>query len=380
MPTEAAAEERWRLTVENAPVGIALANLAGRFVRVNDRLCQLVGYSHEEMHRRTWQELTHADDLADDLGLTGKLLAGELSSFQLRKRYVHADGHPVWVNLVVGLVRDAEGRPEHFISHITDLTEEIEVSARIARINEELAEQKARLERSNADLEAFAMLASHDLQAPLATVRGYMELLQTEYADVLDEVATDWISRVSQATDRMSDLVNSLLEFSRVGPVGLLVREAVSVTGLVADVRQDLEQLIRDTSAVVLVEPGPAIVEAQPTRLRQVLQNLVQNTIKYRDPGRTPVCVVAVAQRESDWLVTVTDNASGIPAEAREAVFAMFTRVAGDEQGHGIGLAACRQIVERHGGRIWVDDNPDGPGSRISFTLPRHEELLAPLA
>jgi signal transduction histidine kinase len=168
----------------------------------------------------------------------------------------------------------------------------------------------------------------------------------------------------------MSELVSSLLEFSRVSGAGLLTREPVSVTDLVHDVTQDLEQLISATDAVVQVADHTPLVFAQGSRLRQVLQNLIQNTIKYRSPDRPPQCQVDVLERESDWLITVTDNATGIPEEHRESVFFMFTRVNGSESGHGIGLAACRQIVERHGGRIWVEDNPDG-GSRFSFTLPR---------
>ena len=214
------------------------------------------------------------------------------------------------------------------------------------------------------------MLASHDLQAPLATIRGYMELLRSEYTDVLDPNANDWIARATQAAERMGELVSSLLEFSRVTGAGALTKELVSVSDLVRDVRQDLEQVIRDSDAVVEVSDDSPLVLAQGSRLRQVLQNLVQNAIKHRSPERPPRCEVSVEARESDWLITVSDNATGIPEEHLESVFSMFTRVAGSEPGHGIGLAACRQIVERHGGRIWVEANPDG-GSRFSFTLPR---------
>jgi PAS domain S-box-containing protein len=368
--TLAAAEERWRLTIDNAPVGIALVNLEGKFMRVNEALCHILGYTAAELEERTFQSVSHPDDLEADLHLLEQLMAGEIPRYALRKRYVRRDGTTILTNLSVGLVRNGRGKPLHFVSHVADLTEEVETSERIAQINRELNEQKARLERSNADLEAFAMLASHDLQAPLATIRGYMELLATEYGDVLDPNANEWISRATQAAERMSELVSSLLEFSRVSGAGLLTREPVSVTDLVHDVTQDLEQLISETDAVVEVADDTPLVFAQGSRLRQVLQNLIQNTIKYRSPDRPPQCLVDVLERESDWVITVTDNATGIPEEHRESVFFMFTRVNGSESGHGIGLAACRQIVERHGGRIWVEDNPDG-GSRFSFTLPR---------
>lgn len=369
MTTLAAAEERWRRTIDNAPVGIALVSLQGKFIRVNQTLCQLLGYSAAELMRLTFQDITHPDDLVEDLHLLNALLAGEIPTYSLRKRYLHSEGQVVWSTLSVAMVRNTRGDPLHFVSHIADLTEEMRAAERIDRINRELSDQKARLERSNADLEAFAMLASHDLQAPLATIRGYMELLASEYGEVLEPNAKDWISRATMASERMSQLVSSLLEFSRVSGAGPLTREEVSVPDLVQEVREDLDQLITETRAVVEVVGEAPPVLAQASRLRQVLQNLVQNTIKYRSPDRPPRCEVAVRTRDSDWLITVTDNAAGIPQEHRESVFSMFTRVDASESGHGVGLAACRQIVERHGGRIWVEENPGG-GSRFSFTLP----------
>ena len=213
------------------------------------------------------------------------------------------------------------------------------------------------------------MLASHDLQAPLATIRGYMELIETTYADVFDERATDWVGRVSEAAARMSELVNSLLDFSRIG--GSQVREDVSVVELVKEVHEDLGELVTSADAEIVIDArqpdgggrpvtaAPGAAEPDPERAQV-------------PPSRPhPHCEVIVQERDADWLVTVADNAVGIPAEHRESVFSMFARMEGDGPGHGIGLAACRQIVERHGGTIWVDPNPRGPGSRFCFTLPR---------
>jgi PAS domain S-box-containing protein len=369
VPTLAAAEERWRLTIDNAPVGIALVSLEGKFLRVNQALCAILGYPVEELLELDFQQLTHPDDLDVDLQLLEALVAGEIPSYRMRKRYLHSAGHHVWADLSVALVRDGKGKPLHFVSHVADLTEEVQAAEQIEQINRELNEKQALLERSNADLEAFAMLASHDLQAPLATIRGYMELLAQTYDAVFDERAHEWVRRVTQSADRMSELVSSLLEFSRTGAAH--EHELVPIPELVSEVRHDLEKLIGDTDAEVLVAQDAPAVLADRSRLRQVLQNLVQNSLKHRHPDRTPRCEVAVEEREADWLVTVTDNALGISPEHRENIFTMYARVDGGGPGHGIGLAACRQIVERHGGSIWVDANPSGVGSRFSFTLPR---------
>ena len=369
VPTLAAAEERWRLTIDNAPVGIALVGLDGQFLRVNAALCRMLGHPEERLLDLDFQQLTHPDDLGTDLKFLEQLVAGEAPSYRMRKRYRHAGGHYVWADLSVSLVRDRRGRPLHFVSHIADLTEELEAAARIEQINRELNEQRVRLERSNADLEAFAMLASHDLQAPLATIRGYTELLEATYDHVFDERALQWLDRVAQATDRMSKLVNSLLEFSRAGSTQQ--REVVSVTELVAEVRLDLDQLIAETDAEVTVAADAPAVLGDRSRLRQVLQNLIQNALKHRHPARDPRCEVTVEERAADWMVTVSDNALGIPAGQRQSIFSLYTRGTGAGPGHGIGLAACRQIVERHGGTIWVDAQPSGRGSRFTFTLPR---------
>lgn len=370
MPTLAAAEERWRLTIDNAPVGIALVSLTGKFVRVNEALCEFLGYSAEQLGVLQFQDLTHPDDLEADLEVMRALLSGDRQTCRLRKRFLHAEGHALWADVSVAVVFDDHDEPMHFVSHVADLSEEMKAHHQIEAANRALNEQKAQLERSNADLEAFAMLAGHDLQAPLTTIRGYMELLQAEYGDLLDDRANEWVARTGHAAERMSELVSSLLEFSRAGSTTPESHERVCVADLVEKIRVDLDQQISETGASVEVAGDPSLVRAEPARLRQVLQNLIQNSIKYRSPDRKPRCVVAVRERTTDWLVTVTDNAVGIPAEHRESVFFMFTRVDSAVSGHGIGLAACRRIVERHGGRIWVEENPSG-GSRFCFTLPR---------
>ncbi|GAB3656791.1 hypothetical protein GCM10027596_11420 [Nocardioides korecus] len=212
-------------------------------------------------------------------------------------------------------------------------------------------------------------MASHDLQAPLATIAGYGDLLSAEYADALDERGRDWLERVHLASERMSELVSSLLVLARSGHQA--TRRPVSTRALVEDVRVDLGGLLEQAGAVVELEDGAADVVGDGPGLRQVLQNLVQNAVKYRHPDRTPHVLVRVVARPDDWMVTVEDNGAGIAVGQREQVFAMFQRASGTTGGHGIGLATCRRTVERHGGRIWVEDTASGEGSRFCFTLAR---------
>ncbi len=374
VPSLEAAEERWRLTIDNAPVGIALVALDGGFDRVNDALCAILGYRPEQLMRLSFQDITHPDDLETDLKFLDQLVHGQIPSYRLRKRYLHGDGHVVWADLSVALVRNAAGEPMHLVSHVADLTEEMTAATRIEQMNAELSEKTARLEQSNADLEAFAMLVSHDLQAPLSTVLGYLQLLESEYAEVLGPQGADWVGRASSAASRMSQLVNSLLTMSRSDRA--MQRVPLSLSELVVDVCADLDPLIQEHGAMIEVQEDALVVWADPGRLRQVIQNLVQNALKYRQPHRPPAVSVAVevdGVGERGWLVTVDDNAVTIPVERREQVFGLFERLDVDERetGHGIGLAACRRIVQRHGGRIWIEDNPAGEGNRFRFTLRR---------
>lgn len=370
MPEDEGAAERWRLTIDSAPVGIALASLDGRFLMVNAALCRILGYSADELTRRGFDDLTHPADLDRHLDLRRQLVEGRIPRFRMRKRYLQADGRIVWADLFVSLARDEEGQPLHLITYVDDVTEQVRAAERIERMNQDLLQQRERLQRSNDDLEAFAALASHDLQAPLGTIRGYLELLSGEYGDRLDEQGHTWLNRASEASERMSRLLTTLLEFSRAAGSGEPLLETVDLGALVGEVTADLGELVSSTRASVRFTGPVTDIVCDRSRLHQVLQNLVQNAVKYRHPERDPVIEVGVVERDDHWQVTVADNGVGVPDEDRERVFTMFQQSDPEHAGFGIGLAVSRRIVERHGGRIWVEDNPAG-GSRFRFTIRR---------
>jgi nitrogen-specific signal transduction histidine kinase len=233
----------------------------------------------------------------------------------------------------------------------------------------ELAATNAELRRSNTELEQFAGVVSHDLAAPLGVVGGYLELLADLYETELDEQARKWVLSASRAVSRMQHLIEALLNYAQAGNGPCKFRPAD--LGEAADQAvMDLRGAIRDSGATVLVDPDLPVVSCDPTLVRQLLQNLIGNGIKYRHPDRA--CRVRVSARagQGEWLVSVTDNGRGIPAEHRVRVFEMFARVDHDTPGgHGVGLSTCQRIVERHGGRIWVDA-AEGGGTVVTFTLP----------
>jgi signal transduction histidine kinase len=232
---------------------------------------------------------------------------------------------------------------------------------RQARENADLA---ADLQRSNTELEQFAGVVSHDLAAPLTVVKGYLELL----GDAPDQAtAKTWVASAGRAVGRMQRLITAVLGYARAGhtPTGI---EPFDLGELSRYALSDLDQAVAGAT-VVIPDDLPSIC-CDPTLMRQLLQNLIGNALKYRHPERACRIALSAAREDGHWLVSVADNGIGIPAGQRDRVFEMFTQVdpsAGS--GHGVGLATCQRIVARHGGRIFVAETPGG-GTTITFSVP----------
>ncbi len=364
------AEELWRLTIDNAPVGVSLVDARGRFLRVNRALCEMLGFTESELMQHTFQSITHTDDLDADLALVALLADGSIPSYRMQKRYLHKDGHPVWVELSVSLVRDMEGNPSYYIGHVQDIAERIAVRRRIDDANAALERRTAELERSNADLEQFAMVASHDLRAPLGVITGYLEMIQHDFGDELAPQASSWLDKAASAARRMDSLVEGLLDFAKSGQHGVVNGSAINLDQMLSSVVDDLQAQITAAGAQITLPTSYPLVVADEQQLHQVLVNLIQNAIKYASPDRPPVVEVAVEDQPFMWEFTVSDNGAGIADDHKEQVFEMFSRAGRESNdGHGIGLATCRRIIEHHGGQIWIEDSAEG-GAAFKFTLP----------
>ena len=248
-----------------------------------------------------------------------------------------------------------------------ELAREVQAQhAELQRAHAERAAVIAELRRSNTELEQFAGVVSHDLAAPLSVVTGYLEVLEDRLTGG-DPQAARWLEAASRAVGRMQRLITSLLSYATAGNAPCR-REPTDLGELVNQALTDLSGAARN--ATVLVAPALPVVDADPTLIRQLLQNLIANAFKYRHPDRPCRVEITAERRGSEWLVAVADNGLGIPADQRVRVFEMFTRVdpsAGS--GHGVGLSTCQRIVERHGGRIAATETPGG-GTTMTFALP----------
>lgn len=368
------AEERWRLTLDHSPLGMALVSPAGAFLRVNPALCEIVGHSAEILIGLTFQDITHPEDLEMDLALVDECLLGQRTSYRLLKRYLHADGRQVWVEISVALVRDEDDVPLHFVVHVEDVGEQMVAQAQVQALVSELAARTAELQRSNGELEHFAAVASHDLRSPLSVISGYLELLAADHGDTLDARGRGYLDRAQDAAGRMMGLLDALLGYARLDG-DVLRRSPVDVDLLLDEVLADLSADAGQLAAHVVRRIAPGGLHADPELVRQLLQNLVANAVKYRAPERALEILVELEPSSGDWCLSVVDNGRGIAPDLIERAFDMFTRDEADPTpGAGIGLATCRRIVARHGGRIWAEPVVGG-GTAVRCLLPGRRVL-----
>jgi PAS domain S-box-containing protein len=354
-------EERFRLAMANAPIGMAIVGLDGSWVAVNERLCELLGRPARELLELTFQDLTHPDDLDTDLGYATQLLEGEIAHYEMEKRYLRPSGEVVWALLSGSVVRDPDGTPCYFIAQIVDITQRKRAQLALERTTREL-------ERSNAELERYAAVAAHDLRSPLATIGGFLELLGQQYGPALDEQGRRIVAVARGATTQMAETVEGLLTLARI-TTDVLDEVAVDVEELIAEVAAAIGPELEAAGADLRIGPLP-VVRGDRTQLRLLFQNLLQNAARFGDPARSLEVSVTAERAGARWRFVVADNGRGFASDDTDHLFEPFARTPeGARLGStGLGLATCRRVVERHGGSITA--RSASPGARLVFTLP----------
>jgi two-component system, chemotaxis family, sensor kinase Cph1 len=252
---------------------------------------------------------------------------------------------------------------------LTDITERKRAEAELSSTREALLRANERLRASNRDLEQFAYIASHDLQEPLRMVVSYGQLLEKKYRDRLDDDAHTFIGYMVEGGARMQAIVIDLLEFSRVDRMGGR-REPFESGEAMVESLFSLSQALAEAKAEVIHAGLPEIIYDRHQFIR-LMQNLIGTAVKYRDGARPPRIAIAARRDGHQWVFSIADNGIGIEPAYFEQIFAVFRRLHTHDQygGTGIGLAVCKKIVEHHGGRIWVEANPDA-GCTFFFTAP----------
>jgi PAS domain S-box-containing protein len=368
-------EERLVLAVEGTGVGLWDWQVQTGELVVNARWAEMIGYTLEELAPisiETWMSLCHPDDLQRSEECLARHFTGETEQYKCELRMKHKHGGWVWM-LDQGKVfmRDAEGRPLRMAGTHLDITERKEAERELTRYTEAL-------QHSNEELQQFAYTVSHDLKSPLRMVKSYMYLLEEEYKGQLDTEADRFIRFAVDGAQRMEQLIDGLLTYARVDTQGgdLVPTDAGAV---LERVLASLYFEIEEQGAQVTYDPLPTVL-ADVTQLAQVFQNLIGNALKFQPPARDepPRIHIAAAPlhlgesrgQGTVWRFSVQDNGIGIAPEHADRLFGVFQRLhtAEEYEGTGIGLAICKKIVERHGGRIWVESEV-GEGATFYFTL-----------
>jgi len=352
------ADERFRVLCENSPIGLYIAQ-DGVFVYVNPQFEQYTGYSAAEILGARPLQLVVEEDRQGVRDKAVKMLKGE-SSGEYEFRIVNKAGHTRWIRETV-VSTEYNGRRATLGNYI-DITERKNAEA---KQEETLAE----LARSNEELEQFAYVASHDLQEPLRMVSSFTQLLGQRYRGKLDADADEFMDYMLDGAGRMQGLINDLLAYSRVGRRGKPF-EPADLNDICSRALANLQTAIDESGVTITVDQLPRLVVDQ-TQMGQLFQNLVGNAVKFRGEA-APKVRVACRREEDTWHFVVADNGIGIDPQYLERIFVIFQRLHGKAEypGTGIGLAICKKIVERHGGRIWVESEP-GKGSRFHFTIPQ---------
>lgn len=368
-------ERQYRHAFEHAPVGQAICSIDGRILRANTTLARTLGRDVTELLGGRLED--HALDPAEleDHELEA-LVRGSVPSLRLARRLRHADGSTVHADVHLTLRRDRSGQPAELLLAVDDVTRRVMAERERAQAQAQLVAAMEDIERSNADLEDFASVASHDLRTPLTSVVGFLQTLDRQDGDRLSETGRACLDAASRGAERMQRMVASLLEYAG-RRRGAIETEPVDLGDVLDGVLTALDPEIQRSGATVSVGPLPTI-QGDRHALDAVVQNLVSNALKFQREGHRPTVLVTGERVGETWQLVVEDHGIGVPEGAREAIFERFSRPGTDARfdGTGIGLATVARAVDRHGGRVWVE--PVHPhGSRFVVSLP---DAVAPPA
>ncbi len=337
-----------------------------KFVRFNKAGEDLIGYTRTDLIGKNDYDFFPKEQADFFIQKDTEVLkSGRLFEIPEEKIETRYKGTRILETKKIPLLDD-NGKPQYLLGISNDITERI-------KMEEELKQKSEELTRSNTELEQFAYVASHDLQEPLRMVNSYVQLLANRYKDKLDQDANDFIGYAVDGSNRMKKLIQSLLEYSRINRVKPF--ESVNLNVLLKEVLKDLQYRINETNAIINIEELP-ILFGDYVLLGQLFLNLIVNALKYRS-AKDPEINISWKKQNDEYLFSVKDNGIGIQKGYSEKIFVIFQQLHSKEkyEGTGIGLAICKKIVERHGGKIWIESVVD-EGTTFYFTI--KENLKSP--
>lgn len=369
-------EARFRAIFEQTSVGITQTDLRGHFVLCNDRFCQLLGRTREQLVQLTVQDVTHPEDWVANQPLFEKC-AREGAGFVLEKRYLRPDGTPVWASSTVSLIRGPDGRPQYIQAISVDITQrkntEVALAAAQAKLTRHaadlemtVAERTAKLREMVQELETFSYSIAHDMRAPLRSMQGFGHFLLQEYSEKLDATGLGYLNRLTASAERMDRLIQDVLNYSQIVRAELSLGP-VDLGRLLPEIIETYPAFHDAGTRITLVGPFPTVL-GNDAALTQCVSNLLGNAIKFVGPGVTPIVRVWAETREGRARILVRDNGIGIDPDQHQKIFAIFERASTGYEGTGIGLAIVKKATERMRGSVGLESAP-GQGSTFWIEL-----------
>lgn len=356
-------EEEINRIFSAAPDIICVSGMDGYFKRINPAMCEMLGYSEEELLSNPIVHFVHPDDrefTSKEILNINKGVGHE----NFENRYITKDDRVIWLAWTTK-IHFEEGLIYSVAKNITDRKVADDV---LQEMNKKLEERADQLATSNAELEQFAYVASHDLQEPLRMITSFLSIIEKKYQPVLDNKGRQYIHFAIDGAQRMRTIILDLLEFSRVGRTEIEI-QTFNLKEVVDEVSILYKSLISECSAELIYNDLPTI-SAVKVSMRQLFQNLIGNALKFRKKDITPQITIEYEDTLTHWKFRVSDNGIGIENQHLDKIFNIFQRLHTKDQydGSGMGLAICKKIVEYHGGKIWVESVPD-VGSTFHFTI-----------
>lgn len=356
----------YKLALDQTSI-VAITDQKGIIKYVNDNFCKISKYTNDELlgqdHRLINSEY-HAKDYIRNLWVTianGKIWKGE---FKNKAK----DGTFYWVDTTIVPFLDNSGKPYQYVAIRLDITERKNTERYLTELNDNLQNQTKELARSNAELEQFAYVASHDMQEPLRMVSSFLSQLEKKYADIIDEKGKTYIGFAVDGAKRMRQIILDLLEFSRVGKTEDK-KENLDVSKLISEIKILFRKQVEDKKATIETFELP-VIHTYKIPVYQVFQNLISNSLKYAAADKPCKIEISASDLATHWQFVVSDNGIGINEDFFDKIFVIFQRLHNkdDYSGTGMGLAITKKIIDNLGGKIWVKSE-EGKGSSFYFTI-----------
>lgn len=368
-------EVQFRALSEQAAIGVTKTETtSGKYVFVNQRFADIVGYTREELLNMDFHVLTDPGDLKDDLANVERLIRGETREYSMEKRYRRKDGSSIWVNLTVSPLWQKGESPQYLIGLVEDISErkkaEDELQALNSQLEEHVRRRTAELEAANKELEAFSYSVSHDLRAPLRSIDGFSQAFLEDFGAGIPEEGRHDLERVRKATQRMGELIDDMLRLSRVTRNEMTIG-TVDLSALARDIGAALARDNPGREIDFVVQPG-LTARGDRALLRIVLANLLDNAWKFTSHNaHATITFGATMDPDHGTAFFVRDDGVGFDPRYATKLFVAFQRLHAQEQfaGTGIGLATVHRAIRRHGGETWAIGEPD-KGATFYFTVP----------